>query len=170
MKDSHDLSLLIQSRVPIIFMETKEECRAMELIEKVSSKLFTPLYHWSITEGLLRLEQGYSPQRHNSKPHDVLGHIKSSLHPGVFVLTDFHPYLNDPLHIRLLKDIAISYSESPRTIVFLSHEVIMPEELANFSAGFKLSMPSKEKIDQQVKLIAETWSDENNGRKVKADK
>jgi len=170
MKDSHDLSLLILSRVPIIFLETKEERRAMELIEKVSSKLFTPLYHWSITEGLVRLEQGYSPQRHNSKPQDVLGHIKSSLHPGVFVLTDFHPYLNDPLHIRLLKDIAISYSESPRTIVFLSHEVIMPEELANFSAGFKLSMPSKEKIDQQVKSIAEIWSDENNGQKVKADK
>lgn len=170
MKDSHDLSLLIQSRVPIIFLETTEERRAMELIEKVSAKLFTPLYRWSITEGLLRLEQGYSPQRHNSKPQDVLGHIKSSLHAGVFVLTDFHPYLNDPLHIRLLKDIAISYSDAPRTVVFLSHEINMPVELANFSAGFRLSMPSKEQIDQQVKSIAGAWSDDNNGRKVKADK
>lgn len=170
MKDSHDLSLLIQSRVPIIFLQSKEERRAMELLERVTNKLFMPLYSWSITEGLLRLEEGYSPQRHNSKPEDVLGHIKSSLHPGIFVLTDFHPYLDDPLHVRLLKDIALGYSEAPRTIVFLSHEVSMPEELANFSAGFQLSMPSKEKIAQQVKLIADTWSDENNGRKVKADK
>lgn len=170
MKDSHDLSLLIQSRVPIIFLQSKEERRAMELLERVTNKLFTPLYRWSITEGLLRLEQGYSPQRHNAKPQDVLGHIKSSQHPGVFVLTDFHPYLDDPLHVRLLKDIALSYSDAPRTIVFLSHEVIMPEELANFSADFKLSMPSKEKIAQQVKSIADTWSDDNNDRKVKADK
>jgi len=170
MKDSHDLSLLIQSRVPIIFLQTKEERRAVELIERVAHKLYTPLYRWSITEGLLRLEEGYSPQRHNSKPQDVLGHIKSSLHPGVFVLTDFHPYLDDPLHVRLLKDIALGYSDAPRTIVFLSHEVIMPEELANFSAGFKLSMPGKDKIAQQVKSIADAWSDENNGRKVKADK
>ena len=170
MKDSHDLSLLIQSRVPIIFLQTKEERRAMELLERVAQKLFTPLYRWSITEGLLRLEEGYSPQRHNSKPQDVLGHIKSSLHPGVFILTDFHPYLDDPLHVRLLKDIALGYSEAPRTIVFLSHEVSMPEELANFSAGFQLSMPSKEKIAQQVKSIADIWSAENNSRKVKADK
>lgn len=171
MKDSnsHDLALLIQSRIPIIFLETKEERRALDLIGRVSDNLFTPLYRWSITEGLLRLEEGYSPQRHNSQPQDVLGHIKSSLHPGVFVLTDFHPYLEDPLHIRLLKDIAISYGEAPRTIVFLSHELNMPDELANFSAGFKLSMPSKEQIAQQVTSIANTWSDENNGQKVKAD-
>lgn len=169
MKDSHDLSLLIQSRIPIIFLETKEERRAIELLGKVANKLYTPLYRWSITEGLLKLEGGYSLQGEKTEPQDVLGHIKSSLSVGVFILTDFHPYLGDPLHVRLLKDIAINYNIAPRTIILLSHEVTMPEELANFSAGFKLSMPSKDKIAQQVKSIADTWSKENNGNRVKAD-
>jgi len=170
MQDSHDLSLLIQSRVPIISLQTKEERRAIELLDTVTSKLFIPLYRWSITEGLLRLEEGFSPQRHNSQPPDVLGHIKASLHPGVFVLTDFHPYLDDPLHVRLLKDIAISYADAPRTVVLLSHDILVPEELSNFSANFELSMPGKDKIAQQVKKIADKWSEENNGKKVKADK
>lgn len=170
MKDSHDLSLLIQSRVPIISLKTKEERRAMELLNKVTSKLFTPLYRWSVTEGLLRLEEGYSPQRHNSQPQDVLGHIKASLHPGVYVLTDFHPYLEDPLHVRLLKDIAISYADAPRTVILLSHEISIPEELSHFNANFQLSMPDKVKIAEQVKKIADNWTAENNGQRVKADK
>ncbi len=170
MKDSHDLGLLIQSRVPIISLQTKEERRAMELLKNVTSKLFTPLYRWSITEGLLRLEEGYSPQRHNTQPQDVLGHIKASLHPGVYVLTDFHPYLEDPLHVRLLKDIAISYTDAPRTVILLSHELSVPEELSHFNANFELSMPDKIKIAEQVKNIADSWTAENNGRRVKADK
>jgi len=170
MKDSHDLTLLLHSQIPIIFLETKEEHLAIDLLKKVSTNLFIPLYHWSITEGLLRLEDGFSPQRHNTQPQDVLGHIKSSLHPGVFILSDFHPYLNDPLLIRLLKDIAISYADSPRTIVFVSHEISKPEELANFSAGFKLSLPSKEQIKKTIKQIANDWSASQNGLKVEADK
>ncbi|VAW97696.1 Cell division protein FtsH [hydrothermal vent metagenome] len=170
MKDSHDLSLLIRSRVPIISLQTKEERRAIELLTSVTAKLLIPLYRWSITEGLLRLEEGFSPQRHNSQPQDVLGHIKASLHPGIFILTDFHPYLDDPLHVRLLKDIAISYADAPRTVVFLSHDFFIPDELSNFSASFQLSMPSRKQIAQQVKKIADRWAEENNGRRVKADK
>ena len=170
MKDSHDLSLLIQSRVPIISLQTKEERRAIELLTSVTRQLFIPLYRWSITEGLLRLEKGFSPQRHNTQPPDVLGHIKASLHPGVFILTDFHPYLGDPLHVRLLKDIAISYADAARTVVLLSHELFIPDELSNFSARFQLSMPGKKQIAQQVKKIADRWSEQNNGRRVKADK
>ncbi len=170
MKDSHDLSLLIQSRVPIISLQTKEERRAIELLTSVTRQLFIPLYRWSITEGLLRLEKGFSPQRHNTQPPDVLGHIKASLHPGVFILTDFHPYLGDPLHVRLLKDIAISYADAARTVVLLSHELFIPDELSNFSARFQLSMPGKKQIAQQVRKIADRWSEQNNGQRVKADK
>ncbi len=170
MKDSHDLSLLVQSRVPIISLETKEERRAIALLTSVARQLLIPLYRWSITEGLLRLEEGFSPQRHNAQPPDVLGHIKASLHPGVFILTDFHPYLDDPLHVRLLKDIAIGYADAPRTVVLLSHNLLIPDELSNFSASFQLSMPSRKQIAQQVKKIADSWSEENNDRRVKADK
>ena len=170
MKDLHDLSLLIQSRIPLIVLESTEERRALDLLKRVSTQLFTPLYQWSITEGLLRLEEGYSAQRHNSAPKDVLRHIKASQHPAVFVLTDFHPYLDDPVHVRLLKDIAIGYQDAARTVVLLSHDIDMPAELSNFSAGFSLSMPAKEMIAREVKQIASDWSEDNNGKKVKADK
>lgn len=170
MKDTHDLGLLIQSRVPIISLQSKEERRAIKLLRVVADNLFIPLYRWSITEGLLRLEEGFSPQRHNIQPPDVLGHIKASTQAGVFILIDFHPYLDDPLHVRLLKDIAISYTDSPRTIILLSHEVTMPSELSNFSASFKLSMPNKNKISKELQKIAVAWASEHKGLKVKADK
>jgi len=170
MKDSHDLSLLIQSRVPLIFLETKEERQAIELIKSVTDNLYTPLYRWSITEGLTSMKLGFARQQENTEPQQVLTHIKESLQTSIFILTDFHPYLTDPLHVRLLKDIAISYATAARTVILLSHEVTMPEELDNFSAGFKLSMPSKDKIGKELRKIASAWSEENHGSKVKADK
>ena len=175
MKDSHDLTLLIKSRVPLIFLETKEERQAIELIKAVAENIAMPLHRWSITEGLSSLQRDYSnltfgEYENNKEPQEVLEHIKKSLQKGLFILADFHPYIKDPLHVRLIKDIAINYMAAERTIILLSHEISMPSELEKFSANFELSMPSKEKIAKEVRAIASTWSDENRGQKVKADK
>ena len=53
----------------------------------------------------------------------VLRHIKAVDDAGVYILTDFHPYLGEPVHVRLLKDIAISYDDVRHTVVLVSHEV-----------------------------------------------
>ena len=36
---------------------------------------------------------------------------------GIYVLLDFHPYLDNPLFVRTLKDIAQDYNKCARTIV-----------------------------------------------------
>ena len=33
-------------------------------------------------------------------------HIRAVDQPGIYALLDFHPYLENPVHVRLLKDIA----------------------------------------------------------------
>jgi len=37
---------------------------------------------------------------------------------------DFHPFLSNPLHVRLLKDIAMQHELVQKTIVLLSHDLI----------------------------------------------
>lgn len=41
----------------------------------------------------------------------------------MYVLLDFHPFLSEPMHVRLLKDICQDHDRTPRTIVLLSHEI-----------------------------------------------
>jgi hypothetical protein len=53
--DKHDeLRLLINSRHPLIAVETSEEGRVEELLVLVAAELDIPLFTWSVTTGLVR--------------------------------------------------------------------------------------------------------------------
>ncbi len=168
MNDKHDLALLISSHIPIIAIKTHEERRAVNLIKSLQARIGLPIFQWTVTEGLLRLEPGYTPQRINSKPEDVLGHVKSSSQPGIYVLLDFHPYLATPVNVRLIKDIAMQYEQQHKTLVFISHDFQVPAELQVFSAEFDLSLPDKSALRRIISEVASKWSQDNAGKKVKA--
>ena len=105
----HDLALDLRSRAPLIVVETADEARVLDMFRSVTLEQptgeYLPLFRWTITDGLQRLDIDLEPQTLNSDPVDVLRHIRAVSKPGIYVLLDFHPFLNDPLHVRLLKDI-----------------------------------------------------------------
>ena len=169
MNDSHDLELLIRSHVPIIVIKTREERRAVAVIKSLRNRIGLPVFQWTVTEGLLRLERKFKPQKLNSPPKDVLGHIKGSSLAGVYVLLDFHPYLDTPVHVRLIKDIALGYETQPKTLIFISHDLTLPNELQVYSAEFQLSLPDKRTLRYIVDEIAEKWVADNPGGRVAVD-
>jgi hypothetical protein len=169
MNDSHDLELLIRSHLPIIALKTREERRAVELIESLRHRVDLPVFQWTVTEGLRRLDPGYKAQRMNSGPEDVLGHVKASTQAGIYVLLDFHPYLDAPIHVRLIKDIAISYEQQRKTLIFISHDLTLPAELTVFAAEFQLSLPDREALGQVVRGVADKWSRRSVGSRVSVD-
>lgn len=168
MPERHDLQLLIKSHIPIIVIETREEARAVDMIRAMQLQLATPIFRWTVTEGLQRVDLVMETPPFNAKPGDVLGHIKSSRVSGVYMLLDFHPYLDEAMHVRLLKDIALSYETTHQTIVFISHAVALPEELKNYSARFELTLPNDQAVRKIVTEVAEHWSS-NNRKRVQAD-
>ena len=60
-----------------------------------------------MTEGSKRLDVDMLAQRHNSKPVELLTQIKMARDESIYLLIDFHPFLEDTVHVRLLKDIAL---------------------------------------------------------------
>ena len=109
MSDKHDLEILIQGHVPIINIETHEERRVIELIKQNAIQHYTPVFRWTVTEGLQRLDIHLDSQKSASDPEAALRHIKSSSLQGLYILLDFDPYLSEPVNIRLLKEIAMSF-------------------------------------------------------------
>lgn len=168
MHDSHDLELVLKSHIPVVVIETREEQRAVNMIKALQFRLSLPIYQWTVTEGLQRIDLDYEPQRHNAKPSEVLGNIKAGANQGIYILLDFHPYLDDPLHVRLLKDIALSYALTHQTIVLISHEISIPPELKNFSAVVELDLPNEQLLKDIVNNIAEQWARQHR-KKVKAN-
>jgi len=63
--------------------------------------------------------------------------------PGIYVLLDFHPYLEDPVNVRLLKDIFIRFTKIPRQLILVRHKVRLARELESFSARFELDLPTE---------------------------
>jgi len=169
-----ELEALLRSRVPLVVIETRDELRALELLTGACTRLVagvhTPVFQWSVTDGLKRLDIDLGgAQRHNAEPAEVLKSIRATDKAGIYVLLDFHPFLTDPLHVRLLKDICQGYAKIARTIVLLSHEVVLPRELEHFAARFRLAFPDRSERHMIVERVASEWT-KTHGGKVKADR
>jgi len=128
-----------------------------------------PLFRWTVTDGLQRLDISLEPQLHNSQPEEVLRHIRAVSKPGIYVLLDFHPYLEDPVNVRLLKDICIRFNEVTRYLIMVSHRVTLPVELEGFSARFEMALPTDGEREEIIKRVAAEWTLENPGSQVQAD-
>lgn len=170
MNDLHDLELLLRSRVPLILIETRDEKRVAGLFAELAVSLAIPVMAWSATTGLQRIDYEAAPQRHASEPQQALGQIKATGTPGIYLLMDFHPYLDDAYNVRLLKEIALDYADLGHTLVLVSHELELPAELAGFSARFNLSLPDSERLEDIIQDEAGHWSEQHRGEKVRTNR
>ena len=56
MSDLNDLKMLLESRYPIVVIETWEELRALDLIRRLGMREGRPVFGWNAVDGLRRLE------------------------------------------------------------------------------------------------------------------
>ncbi|NKI19443.1 AAA family ATPase [Spongiibacter sp. KMU-166] len=171
MNNTHDLRLIIESRIPIIVIESWEEQRALALLSKIGIQLALPVYAWSATEGIQRADYDNTAKLpHTAAPEVALRHIRSGNEAGLYALCDFHPYLQgEPLNIRLIKEIAMSAESSGKRLIFISHALTIPAEFKRFSARFSLSMPEDHKLLAAVHREAQEFA-KAKGRKVRTDR
>jgi len=97
-----DLLLIIASRIPIVVIESHEEAEVLAIIRRISKKISQPAFCWTITDGLVHMDSHMMQvaQPRHSKPEEVLKEIKTRTTPGIYLLTDFSPYLSDnPLSV-----------------------------------------------------------------------
>lgn len=169
--DRHDLEILIKSRNPIIGIETHEENRAVTLLSEIARDFNKPLFTWDVVDGLKRSEllDDFDALAETQTPEHMLKHIISAPRPSIYALCDFHPYIEDaPQVVRLLKEVVLKQAELGHTIVFISHQLSIPEEIKRFVSRFDMALPGKEQLDALIRKEAKVWS-QRNGQKVRTD-
>lgn len=173
MDGSRDLQLIMRSRTPIVVIESQDEARMLEMLQTLvigaAGENYAPLFRWTITDGLQRIDILLQPQTMNSAPTDVLKHIRAVTKPGIYVLLDFHPFIEDPVHVRLIKDICMQHRDAQRQLVFLSHKIAIPSELEPFCARFEMDLPSAEARARIVKRAVNDYGKEYPGQRVQVD-
>jgi len=155
-----------------VIIESHEEEEVLNLVKRLSKELGQHSFCWTVTQGLVD-QDPYSLQTVNAKttdPQTALQAIKEKRTSAIYVLADFHPYLeNEPRVVRLLKEIALGYDDLGHTIILLSHHVEIPEDLRRFSARFEMPIPDRREIEQIVTDEAKRWV-KIDGRQAKVNR
>ena len=158
MHEFDDLRVLVQAHSPLIVIESYEEPRALMLIKRLAVNLMRPVFKWTITDGLQRLDSEQGAQAFNAEPTNLLAQIKSTRNSGIYVLCDFHPFLAEPKHVRYIKEIAQAHEQLGHTLILLSHAIDVPPELSRLCYRFALSLPSDQQIRQLIHDMADSYA------------
>jgi len=174
MSDLSELTVLLRSGLAIVVIETIEELRAYKLVKELAREKKLPLYRWSASNGLSHMNFRYNAEGRDygfggyadgyrsendevgaQREHVIedTGTLESALRyieqqgpKGLYVLPDVHPYLEDPVVLRLLREIAQTHASSGRTLILISPNLSLPSKLARHAATLTLSLPDEQRI------------------------
>jgi hypothetical protein len=170
MNDLHDLQVIIKSRFPLVVVETFEEVRVLALLENFANLQELALFTWSVTDGLLRKNFRQDRPQQTFQLIDALRHIEQSPQDGLFVLLDTHPWISDPVVVRLMKDIIGAHERTSRTLILVSHRLDVPPELSRFCARFVVPVPDGEAIRKILRDEMSGWELANQGERLRGQK
>jgi SpoVK/Ycf46/Vps4 family AAA+-type ATPase len=163
-----ELGFLLRSRFPILVVETPEEPRFLSLVERASNLETLALFTWSVVQGLKRhLRNEIASDTHDFI--DALKHINGSPQNGVFVFFDAQPFMDDPVVVRLLREMALNYQQLPRTFVFVGTTVSLAPDLQRMSATFQMVLPSVEEIREIFREEATFYKSGHDGQALRGD-
>src|SRR5207302_4985878 len=150
--NQHDeLRLLINSRHPIITVETQEEERLEGLLMDVATELGVPLYEWSVTTGLARAHG--APLYNSDSPEQAVANIALIQGDGIFFLKDFARYCENDKICRRLRDLAEKFRTVRRSIVLTAAKMELPADLEGEAMPFQLGLPEAEDLLPGVKQV-----------------
>ena len=148
-----DLKVYLKAGYPILYIVTSEEDRAIELVGQCLTEgdlAGRRLLIWSVSRGLCTTD--YQPiDRRTADPAVVLPYLLDLKEPGVFILEDFHGFIDErspaaPMIVRQLRDVAAPFRGSRKTIVILSPVLKIPPELEKEITVLDLQLPDMEEL------------------------
>lgn len=168
--DIRDLQLVLDGRVRLIVIESWDELRVLETLTSVAVHRGCNLMVWSISEGMHRMDFRGPVVEGTDTLEGALRFVKGDSQDGLYVFFDIHPFLrDDPLVVRLIKEVAIVESAPSPTLVLVSHALRLPAEVQRYAARFNLSLPCEDELLTIVREEAARWSQMNRGIRVRTD-
>jgi len=138
---------LIKARYPLIYVVSSEEARVEKSLREFALKKERKLAAWSITRGFVTLA-GDHRGGDVKDPLKALDHIAGVEGKAIFVLRDFHAYLDNPQVVRKLRDLAHDLPrKSQKNVILLSPVLKMPPELEKEISVIDWDLPDRPEID-----------------------
>jgi ATP-dependent 26S proteasome regulatory subunit len=143
-----ELDTLVRARYPLVQLVSWEEQRLDAILEGLARNHGKAFYAWSSTQGLRKIAGArYVPPLDGTKdPVEALSAIHKLGEPSLVVLKDFHPFLNDPIVVRWLRELATHLKTTYTTLILLSPTQSIPVELEKEISVLDVPLPTFEDL------------------------
>jgi ATP-dependent 26S proteasome regulatory subunit len=172
-----ELNTLVRAKYPILYIVSWEERRIEQTLRIVAAERRKKFYGWTLTDGIVPLDGLDAPpiDPGTRSPVHALDYIASSQEAAIFLLKDFHPFLDDqrptadqPIIVRKLRDITNHLKESRKTLVILSPLLRFPAELEKDITVLDYGLPTAEELSQSLERVIRS-AREISGVRLKLD-
>ncbi len=152
---SEELEDLVRARYTLIYIVSSEEQRVEKAIREIGQRRGRKVLMWSITEGFQSPDAAGENYTDVKDPLRALDFVVKFEDNAIFVLRDFHPYLQDPSVVRRLRDAnkIFKVGNHFRHIVLLSPTLKTPLELEKEMAVLDYELPGRDVIDGIVNSL-----------------
>ncbi len=156
---TEDLGLLIRARYPIVYIATAEEERAeVNIAACAAAQGNRALYTWDFVDGYQgNLNDAGFGKRNPLQALELVEKLPATA-PAVFVLRDFHRFLDDVAISRKLRNLARRLKAQPKTLVILSAQLTIPDELSETVTVLEFTLPDAAAIRQEVQQLLSATS------------
>lgn len=149
-----EFELLIRARYPLIYIPTLEEERVEALIRDCAQQQGgRAVYCWDFVDGYQGNPNDEGAARRN--PLQALEFVEKipAQAPAIFILRDFHRFLDDVSVSRKLRNLARKLKAQPQNIVLLSTGVHIPDELSEVLTILEFPFPTAAEIRQEIQRL-----------------
>lgn len=157
------LKITLASNIPLIYIITDEEKRLESSILDITKKHFTSsVYSWNFIDGYINHPNYKNQARRNPlEALNIIENIDSITHK-IFILKDFHLFINDSSITRKLKNLYYILNQNNSYIIISSAEIEIPTLLKNYIKIIDFPLPSFHDIKHELDYINNTLHILNN--------
>jgi ATP-dependent 26S proteasome regulatory subunit len=157
-----EIDVLIRSRYPLLYLLTHEERRLETRLALLAKAQKKPFYVWTATTGLQAggdVSVGLSDSGVEDKglvdPAEAIQRIRTVGETGIFLLKDFHPFLDDPHVVRRLRDACTDLQQSYKTILIAAPTLNLPCELEKDVTLIDIPLPDYAELFEILKGVCD---------------
>ena len=166
-----------KARLPLLYLETAEEVRAIEAVTQAAAAQRHPRPVWTWTSALGLIDPDGKSVANTANPARALAHIAGVQDAGVFIFCDLHAYFGaehrqgEPLVVRTARETALDFrhGDASRVLVLIAPVRVIPPELAEVTHLLEFPLPASAEIRELLDTMIERNSSGRGGIRINAD-
>lgn len=149
----------LKANFTFLVMQTHEEARAELEIIHAAKDTNRKLFAWSMTNGVkemdLKTGAWLSLNKCEGNPQEAAKFLASPAtgKAAIVVLTDFAPYLKDPVLVRMLRDALYKCRDRFTTVIFLAPDITIPVDLERDASHVEFPLPDETAIKTVIEAV-----------------